>query len=143
MKIDELKRFFKDDKYIELSGIEILSADDEKAVVGAKILPHHLNANGVVQGGMLYTLADAAFAVLSNNLHPVTVSQAGNIAYIAPADTDYVTAEAVELVRSKRNNVVQVTIKDSTGKIVSTATINGFISAETTDKITTRAAKEE
>lgn len=128
MEIDGLKNFFKADKYVGLSGIEILSVGNGKAVVGAKILPHHLNANGVVQGGMLYTIADFAFAVLSNYLHPVTVSQTGSITYIAPADTDYITAEAVELVRRGRNNVVQVTVKDGGGSTVCTATFNGFIS---------------
>lgn len=127
MKAEDFVKFFKADQFVEYAGIEIVSVDETKAVVGARVLPHHLNANGVLQGGMLFTLADAAFAVIANFLHPTTVSQTGNITYIAPGDTDYVTAEATELVRIRHNCVCQIIIKDSNGKIIATATMNGFI----------------
>ena len=130
MGIDEIKKMFEADKYVALSGIEILSVSEESASVGAKILPCHLNANGVVQGGMLYTLADFAFAVHANFLHPVSVSQSGHITYIAPADTDYITATATELVRRGHNSVCQVTVRGSDGNIICTATFNGFIKTQ-------------
>ena len=131
MDIERLKKYFKDDKYVELSGIEILEVTDSAAVIGAAILPCHLNANGVVQGGMLYTMADFAFAVLANNLHPVTVSQTGQITYLSAAVTDYITAEATEIARKGRNCVCNVVMKDNAGNIVCTAQFNGFI--KTTD----------
>ena len=74
-KLLELKKFFEADKFVGLAGIDILETGDDYAVVGAEIGGEHLNAGGAVQGGMLYTAADFAFAVLTNMLHPVTVTQ--------------------------------------------------------------------
>ena len=80
-----LEDFFKDDGFVKLSGIELVSVDETQAIAQAKISREHLNANGCVQGGMLYTLADFAFAALANYLHPATVTQGGQISYIRAA----------------------------------------------------------
>ena len=36
---------------------------------------HHLNANGGIMGGVIFTLGDFTFAVLSNRIHRPTVAQ--------------------------------------------------------------------
>ena len=78
-RLNALRKFFTADRYVALSGIEIDEVTDEYAQVSAKILPCHLNAGGAVQGGMLFTAADFAFAVLCNDKHPVTVTHSANI----------------------------------------------------------------
>ncbi len=121
------KAFFEGDGFVKLAGIEILSVDEEKAVVRAKIDARHRNANGAVQGGMLYTLADFAFAVLGNHIHPVTVTQVGQISYVKAAYTDEVTATATQTVRAGHTTISQVVITDEEGQIVCTCTFNGFV----------------
>lgn len=68
-----MRKIFAHDKFVQLAGIELEEVNDDGATVTAAIGPQHLNANGSVQGGMLFSVADFAFAVLSNYLHPVTV----------------------------------------------------------------------
>lgn len=121
------KRFFQDDGFVKLAGIEIVEVTAEKAVVKAKIDDRHRNANGSVQGGMLYTLADFAFAVLGNHNHPVTVTQVGQISYVKAAITDEVTATARESVRSGHTTVCQVTVQDDKGQTVCICNFNGFV----------------
>ena len=87
-----IRCFFEADEFVKLAGIEIAEITEEKAVITAKIGKQHLNANGSVQGGMLYTLADFAFAVISNYKHPVTVTQGGHIQYLRPATGTKLTA---------------------------------------------------
>lgn len=123
-----LKEFFTADKYVALSGIEIDEVTDDYAQVSADILPCHLNAGGAVQGGMLFTAADFAFAVLCNDKHPVTVTQNANITYIHAARTTRITARAVEITRTGHNCVAEVTVKDAEGNIVCVCVMNGFIS---------------
>ena len=65
--LQTIRRFFEKDKFVALSGIEIESVTEEEAVVSAKINENHLNANGCVQGGMLYTLADFAYDIALNS----------------------------------------------------------------------------
>ncbi len=127
MDIEQLKKFFEKDGFVRLAGIEILSVDEKKAVVKAKISDCHRNAGGAVQGGMLYTLADFAFAVLGNYLHPTTVTQVGQISYVKAAFTDEVTATATELVRAGRTTVSEVVITDGEGQTVCACTFNGFV----------------
>lgn len=126
-KLDELKNFFERDRFVKANGIEIVSADSEKAVCKAYVVDNHLNANDAVQGGMLYTIADFAFAVLSNNLHPITVTQSANVSYIkACKNTAYITAEAREITKTAHNSVVEVLVKDEREDIVAIGLFNGF-----------------
>ncbi len=122
-----LEEFFKDDGFVKLSGIELVSVDETQAIAKAKISREHLNANGCVQGGMLYTLADFAFAALANYLHPATVTQGGQISYIRAAYTSLITAKAREITRAGHNCVCEVEIFDENGEIVCVSTFNGFI----------------
>ena len=123
----KLIEFFKGDKFVELAGIKIEEITDEYAVCTAKVTPAHLNANGCVQGGMLYTLADFTFAVLGNYLHPATVTQCGHINYLRPAFTDTLTATARETERAGHTCLCEVVVKTSDGKVCSICNFNGFI----------------
>lgn len=127
MDVQQVKDFFDKDGFVKLAGIEIVDVTEEKAVVTANITDAHRNAHGSVQGGMLYTLADFAFAVLGNFKHPLTVTQVGQISYIKAAITDKVTATATELVQAGRNTVCEVVIQDDKGDVVCVCNFNGFI----------------
>ena len=128
MNIEDLKRFFERDRFVKANGIEILSVDNEKAICKAYITDNHLNANDAVQGGMLYTIADFTFAVLSNNLHPITVTQSANVSYVnACKNTAYITAETREITRTTNNSIVEVFVKDERDTLVAVGTFNGFI----------------
>lgn len=129
-KLLELREFFKADKFVGLAGIEIAEIGDDYAVVSADIRPEHLNAGGAVQGGMLYTASDFAFAVLTNMLHRMTVTQSSVITYIRAAKTSRITATAREIVRSGHNCVVEVVVRDAEGEIVCTGSFNGFIKSK-------------
>ena len=118
---------FKKDKFAELAGIEIEEITEESATVSVKLDERHLNAIGFVQGGMLYTLADFAFAVLGNYLHSVTVTQGGRIDYVRPAKTSFLKATATEIIRTGHNTVCDVVITDDEGKTVCLCRFNGFV----------------
>lgn len=122
-----MKKFFALDRFVAGAGVEIVEIDETHATVRAKIEDRHLNADGVVQGGMLYTAADFAFAVLANFLHPVTVTQCGSITYLAAAVTDEITATATETARNGHNTVSEVIVKDGAGNTVCICHFNGFI----------------
>lgn len=125
--LEIMRTFFQEDKFVALSGIEIEEVSKEKAVVSAVVKPEHLNANDCVQGGMLYTLADFAFAVLCNYLHPVTVTQSGRIDYLRPGFTDKITATAIEKERAGHTTICEVIIKGANGKTLCVCAFNGFI----------------
>lgn len=125
--LEIMRNFFAGDKFVELAGIEIDEVSNEKAVVSAMLKSGHLNANGCVQGGMLYTLADFAFAVLANYKHPATVTQCGHINYIRPGFTEKITATARETEKAGHTCLSEVVIKGSDGKTLCVCNFNGFI----------------
>lgn len=126
-KLELLRQVYTHDKFVGLAGIKIESVNDERAIVSAETRAEHYNANGKLQGGMLYTLADFAFAVISNWLHPVTVTQCGHISYIRPGLTTRVTAEATETVRVGHNTICKVIVRDDEEQILCVCEFNGFV----------------
>lgn len=129
-RLERLRAFFDKDYFVALTGIELVEVTEEHAVARAKIEKRHLNGNGCVQGGMLYTLADYTFAVLGNYLHPLTVTQGGHITYIRPAYTDEIIATATETERAGHNSISEVIIRDKQGQIVCVCNFNGFVKEE-------------
>ena len=125
--VEQLKTFFEKDAYVKLSGITITEVTEEYAKVSADIGPQHLNGNGCVQGGMLYTIADFAFAVLSNYLHPSTVTQGGKIDYLRPGFTSRITAVAKEKIRIGHNSLCEVTVYDEKDEVLCMCNFNGFV----------------
>ena len=126
-RIKLLKKFFEEDAYAAISGMFITGISKETAFVEADIKDIHYNADKVAQGGMIYTLADFAFAVISNYLHPKTVTQSGHITYLRPAACKHLKASAREIARNGHNSVGEVIVENECGDIICVASFNGFI----------------
>ncbi|MBR2024004.1 MAG: PaaI family thioesterase, partial [Clostridia bacterium] len=105
--VERMKKFFTKDEYVALSGITIDAVNEDSAVVSVQLENKHCNANGFAQGGLIYTLADFAFAVLSNYNHPVSVTQCGNISYLRPGTGKKLIATAREVERAGHNSVCE------------------------------------
>lgn len=80
--MDVIKEFFKRDRFSNLVGIELLEVKQGYACAKLKIEPHHLNGFRVVQGGVLFTLADVVCAAASNSEGELAVSISASIHYI-------------------------------------------------------------
>jgi acyl-CoA thioesterase len=77
-----------------------------------------VNGHAICHGGMLFTLADTAFAYACNSYNQNTVASACHIDFLAPAHLgDTLVAEAVERSLGGRTGVYDVTVSthSSTG----------------------------
>jgi acyl-CoA thioesterase len=100
--------------------IEILDAHAGYASVAMKVRADMTNGHGTVHGGMVFALADTAFAYACNSRNVATVSQGASIVFLAPARVgETLVAEAREESVSGRSGVygVQVRARDD-GRIV-------------------------
>lgn len=122
-----VRSYMENDAFVRDVGIRIMETGEEQSSAYADVLPQHLNGNGCVQGGMLYALADFAFALHANYLHPYTVTQGGSIDYLRPAYCKRIIATAKETARSGRNSVSDVVITDENGTVLCVCRFNGFI----------------
>ncbi len=116
--MEPLKRFFRNDRFAERSGIELLSVSPGQARAKMTLHPHHLNGYGTVQGGAIFTLADFAFAAASNSHGTVAVAINVSITFIKAAKTGALWAEARELSKNFKLGSYTVEVKDDQGELV-------------------------
>ena len=77
------------------------------------------NGHGVVHGGFIFLLADAAFAYACNSYNQRCVAQACSIAYLKPGrEGSRLTARAREVRRVERSGVYDVSVADETGAAI-------------------------
>ena len=134
--IEKLNDFFRADVYAsDTTGITIREAGDGRAVCAFLPDSRHANADGVVQGGALYTLADFCFAVAANNRQilengrPDTVTLSANITYLRPARLgEPLTATARRVKSGRTACFYEVTVASGQGgdRIVAVVTVNGM-----------------
>lgn len=120
---------FKNDRYAtEVTGIEILEAAAGYAKVKLDIEPKHFNAIGTVQGGVLFTLGDFAFAVAGNACQEeVTVAVECNLSFMKPTTGGTLFAEAKLISRSKSLCSFDVPITNENGDLVAKFYGRGFV----------------
>ena len=124
--LEELRALFEADRFAMEAGIGIDSAADGEAVCSLALGPGHLNAEGYPQGGLMYTLADFAFAVAANHSRPVTVTLDGTIHYMKATRAKRLSAKAVPRSAGRTTCVYEVLITDEAGNEVALATFTGY-----------------
>ena len=78
-----------------------------------------VNGHGMCHGGLIFALADSAFAVACNTHNAVTVAAAASIDFLAPAHVhDELTAEARELWRSRRSGIYEIGVSNQRGETI-------------------------
>jgi acyl-CoA thioesterase len=78
-----------------------------------------VNGHGMCHGGIVFALADSAFAVACNTYNEVTVAAAASIDFLASARVnDELTAEARELWRSKRSGIYEISVSNQRGETI-------------------------
>ncbi len=114
----DLEKVFIKDQFAAYVGIVIEDISPGLAKVKFEVKDHHLNGLGCVHGGMLFTLADMAFAVAANSHGQIAVSLNSSISYIKPAKGHTIFASAKEMSKSGRHAVYNIKVTDDTGAVV-------------------------
>lgn len=100
-------------------GITIEDAREGYAVVRMTVRDDMLNGHRIGHGGMIFALADTAFAYACNSRNENTVAQNATIAFLAPAQPgDVLLAEAQEISRVGKSGVYQVSVKAIDGRVI-------------------------
>lgn len=123
---EKLKAFFLNDEFARQSGIELVEVDEGYARTRVRIEPRHLNAGGGVQGGLLFTLADLAFAAATNSHGTLTVTTSANITFVRGISGGVITAEAHEIVNHRHLPFVEVRITDESRRLLAIFTASGY-----------------
>lgn len=106
-------------------GIEIEEAREGYARVRMALRPDMLNGHGIAHGGMIFSLADTAFAYACNSRDVRTVAaQAGIVFLDAAREGEVLIAEAREAALVGRSGVCHVAVGTVDGRPI--AEFTGF-----------------
>ena len=124
--IEEARAHFKKDRFASSSGMVLDELTEEYAVTSVELNEKHQNAYGGIMGGAIFTLADLAFAALSNNIHQPTVAQQVSINYLGAPKGKKMFARAYFKKDGKRTCTINVDVTDDTGRDVAQFVGSGF-----------------
>jgi acyl-CoA thioesterase len=104
------------DKTSQALGIRIVEVRPGYARLAMVVRGDMVNGHGICHGGMVFTLADSAFAFACNSHNENTVAATASIDFLAPSrQGDELTAIASEVWRSRRNGIYEVTVINQEG----------------------------
>ncbi len=123
----DLQEYFAHDHFANYVGAKLIEITEGAAKAEMQVERRHLNAYGVCQGGVLFTLCDLAFAAAVNSHGISTLTTGANITYVNPAHTgDHLLAEAHELVNHHRMPFAEVRITNQDGMLIAIFTASGY-----------------
>ena len=123
---EEAWAYFRNDRFAAGNGVRLDELTEDGCVCHVDLNDGHRNALGGVMGGIIFTLADFAFAVSSNNVHEGTVAIDVSVQFLSAAKGSRLIARS-SLVRDGRTVCVyQVTVEDDTGRKIALFTGTGY-----------------
>lgn len=114
------EHIYKNDRLFDFLGAKITDMGEGRAEVEMEVKENHLNAANICQGGVIFTLADLAFALASNSYGTLALAINAHITYIKPAKLgDKLVAKAQEFHKGKSLATYHITIfkKDTQEKV--------------------------
>ncbi|QDC10375.1 hydroxyphenylacetyl-CoA thioesterase PaaI [Oceanicola sp. D3] len=100
-------------------GMELGAVAEGTASLTLTIAPHHCNGHGICHGGVIFALADSAFAFACNSRNQSTVAQQNQITYLAPGRLgETLTATARETSLQGRTGLTDVTVTGEEGRVI-------------------------
>ena len=122
----DARMYFEGDRFASENGMVIDAIGDGTSACSMVISERHRNANGGVMGGAIFTLADFAFAVATNNVHRPTVALQVSINYLNPPRGGRLTAQARRVKDGRTTCLYEVDVTDDQGRHIARFTGTGF-----------------
>jgi acyl-CoA thioesterase len=100
------------DEASRMLGIEVVEHSAGRATTRMTVRPDMVNGHDIAHGGLVFALADTAFACACNGWGPPTVAAGADISFVRPArNGDLLEAEARMRSRSGRSGIYDVTVR--------------------------------
>jgi acyl-CoA thioesterase len=126
------ERFAHDRYATEATGVKIDEVREGYARCSLTLTPHHRNAMGAVMGGVMFTLADLAFAVAANSQcldddAPLQwVSLSSSIQYLGQTRGSNLFAETTCVKQGNSTCVYTISICDEHNRQIALVTFTGM-----------------
>jgi len=124
----ELRAMLRADHASAALGMVLEVDEPGLAVVSMTVREDMTNGFAITHGGLVFTLADTAFAVACNEDDRVTVAQGADVTFLKSTGVgDVLTATARRRVLRGRNGVYDITVTDQAGDVVAEVRGRAFV----------------
>lgn len=107
------------DRAAQALGMAIAEVKPGYARLTMRVRGDMVNGHNICHGGMIFSLADTAFAYACNSYNKNTVASACHIDFLAPAhEGEMLEAESIEQSQSGRTGVYDITVRNPSGKAI-------------------------
>lgn len=114
-----IDKMLSTDEATRTLGMQLEEVGPGVAQVSMRIRPDMVNGHNTTHGGLVFALADTAFACACNSHNVVNVAQSCQINFLRPALLgDVLVATATELARGRRSGLYNVDVYNQDGKLV-------------------------
>lgn len=112
-----------DDRFAHSIGAQLTEVRPGYAKAELSVAENHLNGAGVCQGGVMYTLADLAFAGVANCHGTLTLGISNTITFLKSAQLgDHLTAECTEQLDHHRLPYCDMKVTNQRGELLAAMT---------------------
>ncbi len=110
---------YANDRASAALGMEIVEVSEGKAVMTMTVRDDMVNGHDLCHGGLIFSLADSAFAFACNSQNLNAVAAGARIDFLAPASLgDQLTAVAQQVSQGKRSGIYDVVVTNQHAKTI-------------------------
>lgn len=117
----------KIDGWVHATGLHFLRATRDEVIAELVVAPHHLQAFGIVHGGVhagvIETIASVGAAVDAGQKGNTVVGLENHTTFLRAVRSGKLRAEAKPLTRGRRTQVWEANILDEEGRLVATGRV--------------------
>jgi acyl-CoA thioesterase len=113
------RAMFDGDHASQMLGMTIDSCGPGRATVSMRIRPDMVNGHRICHGGLIFALADSAFAFACNSYGFNTVAAGATIEFLAPGqEGDVLQAIAKERWRAGKAGIYEVEVRNQRNEVI-------------------------
>ena len=126
----QARELLKKNNFINHNFIELEHVERDYAAFRLRIRPESINSYGVVQGGVMYTMADIATAAAAFTDERVYVTQTGTLHYLRNLSEGTIRAVARVRHRGRSTALMDVEVTDETGALLAAGDFTFFCTGQ-------------
>lgn len=119
MSLEQIRRHMERDPFARFLGIELLELREGYSKMALTVKDHMLNFHGLPHGGVIFSLADAAFAAACNSYGQVAVALHVDVSFLAAVEVGTcLIAEATEEHLGGRTGLYRLAVAKEDGTLI-------------------------
>jgi acyl-CoA thioesterase len=127
MSLEQIAQTVGQDPFARSLGLKLLEIGEGYSKVAMVVDEWMLNAHGTAHGGVIFSLADFAFALACNSHGQLAVALNASISYVAPvAPGTRLIAEATEENLGRRIGLYRLVVRAEDGTLVATCQATAY-----------------